>query len=122
MIQKNSELRYIASDWQSDKNASNLVNKFYVIDQYLTRTIFSTSNLLFIIVSILYKAINKLYDERNLIHPSMNQKIKEAQMTATAAQLDAVTTLHVEISVSVHKINAITAKHKHQMKDSCAIM
>ena len=39
-------------------------------------------------------------------------------MTATASQLDAVTTVHAKRAVSVHKINAITVKHKLRMKDS----
>ena len=39
-------------------------------------------------------------------------------MTATDAQLDAVTTFHAEISVSVHNTNAITDKHKLLMKYS----
>ena len=42
-------------------------------------------------------------------------------MTVTAAQLDAVTTVHAERSVSVHKINAITSKHKIRMNDSHAM-
>ena len=42
-------------------------------------------------------------------------------MTATAAQLDAVTTVHAERAVSVHNINAITAKNKLRMKDSHAM-
>ena len=39
MTKKNSELRDIALAQQSDKKASNLVSKFYVIDQSLTRTV-----------------------------------------------------------------------------------
>ena len=35
MTKQNSELRDITSAWQSDKNASNLVSTFYVIDQIL---------------------------------------------------------------------------------------
>ena len=42
-------------------------------------------------------------------------------MTAIAAQLDAVTTVHAERAVSVHNINAITTKHKIRMKDSHAM-
>ena len=48
----------------------------------------------------------------------MNQKIEEAQMTATSAQLDAVKTVHAKRAVFVHNINTITAKHKLRMKDS----
>ena len=51
----------------------------------------------------------------------MNQKFKEAQMTATAAQLDVVTTVHAERAVSVHKINFITDKNRLRMKDSHAM-
>ena len=39
-------------------------------------------------------------------------------MTATAAQMDAVTTVHTERAISVHKINYIASKHKNLMKDS----
>ena len=38
-------------------------------------------------------------------------------MTATVSQLDAVRTFHAKRDVSVHKINAITAKHKLLIKD-----
>ena len=48
----------------------------------------------------------------------MNQKFEEAQMTDTIAKVDAVTKVHAERPVSVHKINAITAKHKLIMKNS----
>ena len=68
--------------------------------------------MLFILLSVIYKVINQLYNERSLLHTSMNQKVEEAQMTVTAAQLDAVTTVHAKRSFSVHKINSITAKHK----------
>ena len=66
----------------------------------------------FIILFVIYKVINQLYDEINLLHISMKQKVEEAHMTATAAQLDAVTTVHAERAVFVHKINAITFNHK----------
>ena len=91
---KNYEERDTASAWHSDKNSSNLVSTFYVIGQYLTRTTFSTYYLIFILLSVIYKVVNQLYDERNLLHTSMNQKVEEAQMTATAAQLDAINTVH----------------------------
>ena len=39
-------------------------------------------------------------------------------MTANAAKLDVVTTVHGERVVSVHKINFIASKHKLRMKDS----
>ena len=39
-------------------------------------------------------------------------------MTATAAQQDAVTTVHAERAVSIYKINIIASKHKLRMKDS----
>ena len=51
----------------------------------------------------------------------MNQNIEEAPMTATAAQLYAVTTVHAKGEISVHKINAITTKHRLLMKDSNAM-
>ena len=66
----------------------------YVIDKSITRTTYSTSDMLFILLSVIYKVINQIYDERNLLHTSMNQIVEESQMTATAAQLDAVTTVH----------------------------
>ena len=47
MTKKNSEMRDMASTWQSDKKASNLVSIFYVIDKSLTHTTCSTSDLLF---------------------------------------------------------------------------
>ena len=102
---------------QSDKKASNLVSTFYVIDQYLPRTTCSTSDLLFILLSIIYKVIDQLYDERNLLHTSINQKVEEAQMMATAAQLDALTAVNAKRYVSAHKINAITANNKFRIKD-----
>ena len=37
-------------------------------------------------------------------------------MTTTAAQLDALTTVHEKISVSIRTINVITANHKLRMK------
>ena len=114
----NSELREIASARQSDKKASNLVSTFYVIDKSLTRTTCSTSALLFIFLSVIYKVINQLYDERNLLHTSINKNVEEAHMTVTDVQLDAVTTVHAKRSVSVHNINAITAKRKLLMNDS----
>ena len=46
------------------------------------------------------------------------QKVEEAQMTATAAQLDVVTTVHAERDISVHKINSIASNHKLRMKES----
>ena len=76
-----------------------MVSTFYVIDQSLTCTTFSTYDLLFILLYVIYKVINIIYDERNFLHTSMNQKFEEAQMTATAAQLDAVTTYHDERAV-----------------------
>ena len=106
------KLREIASDRQSDKKASNLVSIFYIIYQPLTCTTCSTSDLIFIILSVIYKVINQLYDERNLLHTSTNQIFEEAQMTATDAQLDAVTTVHAKTYVSVHNINAITSNNK----------
>ena len=51
----------------------------------------------------------------------MSQKVEEAQMTSTAAQLDGVKTVHAKITVSVHNINAIPAKHKLRMKESRAM-
>ena len=42
-------------------------------------------------------------------------------MTSTISPLDAVTTVHAKIYVSVHKINSITAKYKLQMEDSRAM-
>ena len=48
----------------------------------------------------------------------MNQNVEETHTTATSAQVDAVTTFYAKRSVSVYIINAITAKHKLQMKDS----
>ena len=51
----------------------------------------------------------------------MNQNIEEAPMTATAAQLYAVTTVHAKRSVSVHKIYAIISKHNLRMKGSHSI-
>ena len=39
-------------------------------------------------------------------------------MMATAAQLDAVTTVNAKRAVYIHNINAITVKHKLIMKDS----
>ena len=39
-------------------------------------------------------------------------------MTANVAQLDAVTTVHAETVVSVHKTNSIVFKHKIRMTDS----
>ena len=116
MTKKNSDLRDITSDRQSDTKASNLVSTFYVIDQYLTRTTFSSSDIPFILLSVIYKVINQLYDERKMLHTSMNQKIEETQMTATTAQLDTVTKFHAKKSVSIHKINAISSKHKLRMK------
>ena len=121
MTRKNSELKDIASYRQSDKKASNLVSKFCVIDQSLKSNNCSASDLLFIILSVIYKFINQLYDERNLLHTSMNPKVKEAQMTATAAQLDVLITVSSEISVSVHKTSAIKANHKILMKNSRAM-
>ena len=121
MTRKNSELKDIASYRQSDKKASNLVSTFYVIDKYLTRTTCSTSDLLFILLSIIYKVIDQLYDERNLLHTSMTQKVEEVQITATAAQLDAVTTVQAKRAVPSHKINDITDNHKLLMKDSHAM-
>ena len=121
MTKNNSELRDIASARQSEKKASNLVSKFYVIDQSLTCNNCSASDLLFIILSAIYKVINQLYDERNLRHTSMNPKVKEAQMTATAAKLDALTTVRSEISISLHNTSAIKANHKLRMKDSHAM-
>ena len=94
-----------------------MVSTFHVIDQSLTLTTFSTSDLLFILLYVIYKVIIILYDERNFLHTSMNQKFEEAQMTATAAQLDALTTVHSKRAVSVHKINSITANHKLGMKE-----
>ena len=76
MTKNNSELSDIALARQSDKKASNPVSTFYVIYQYLTRTTCSTSYLLFILLPVLYKVINQLYDERNLLHTSMNQQLK----------------------------------------------
>ena len=114
---KNSDLRDIVSARHYDKKVSNLVSKFYVIDPSLTRTNFSTSDLLFILLSVIYKVINQLYDERKLLHTSTNQKVEEAQMMATTAQLDAVTTVLSERAASVHNINAITANHKLPMKE-----
>ena len=116
MTKKNSDLRDIASARQYDKKAPNLVSIFYVIDKSLTSTTCSTSDLLLILLSVIYKVINILLDKRNLIHTYMNQKVEDTQMTSTAAQLDAVTAFHAKISVSVHKINTITAKHKLRMK------
>ena len=43
-------------------------------------------------------------------------------MTATATQLDAVTTVHAKRYDSVHNINSITAKHKFRTKDSHVMM
>ena len=117
MTKKNYYLRDIALTWKYDKKASNLVSTFYVIDQSLTHTTCSTSDMLLIILSVIYMVINQLYDERNLLHNSMNQKVEEAQMTATDAQLYALTTVHAEIYVSVQKINEITANNKLQTKD-----
>ena len=48
----------------------------------------------------------------------MIQNVEEAQMTAADEQLYAVMTVHAKRAVSVHKINAITAKHKLRIKDS----
>ena len=93
------------------------MSTFYVIDQYLSCTTCSTSDLSLIILSVLYKVINKLYDERNLLHTSINQKVEEAQMMATAAQLDALTAVNAKRYVSAHKINAITANNKFRIKD-----
>ena len=76
ITKKNSELRDIALDPQSDKNSSNPVSTFYVIYQYLTSTTCSTSDQLFILLPVIYRVINQLYDERNLLHTSMNQKLK----------------------------------------------
>ena len=81
------------------------MSTFQVIDQSLTRTTCSTSDLLFVLSSVIYKVINQIYYERNLFHTSMNQNVEEAHMTATTSQLDAVTTFH-------------TSKHKILMKDS----
>ena len=39
-------------------------------------------------------------------------------MTATAAQMDAVTTVHAERSAYIHKTNFVASKHKLRMKDS----
>ena len=39
-------------------------------------------------------------------------------MTSTAAQLDALTTVHAKIAVYIHKINAIISKHKLRLEDS----
>ena len=80
IIKKNSELRYIVSVCQSDKKASNLVSTFSLS---LTRTNFSTSHLLLMLLSVIYKVINQLYDESNLLRTSMNQNFEEAQMTDT---------------------------------------
>ena len=121
MPKKNSELRDIALAWQSNKGESNLVSTFYIIDQYLTHTTCSTYDPLLILLSVIYKFINQLYDERNLLHTSMNQKVEEAKMTSTASQLDAVTKVHAKRAVSVHNINTITAKHKLRMKYSRAM-
>ena len=88
------KLREIASDRQSDKKASNLVSIFYIIYQPLTCTTCSTSDLIFILLSVIYNVINQLYDESNLLNTSMNQKVEEEHMTSTAAQLNAVTTVH----------------------------
>ena len=76
MTKNNSELSDIALAWQSDKKASNPVSTFYVIYQYLTSTTCSTSDQLFILLPVIYRVINQLYDERNLLHTSMNQKLK----------------------------------------------
>ena len=113
ITKKNSDLRDIALARKYDKKASNMVSS---IDQYLTRITCSTSHLLFILFSAIYKVINQLYDERNFLNTSINQKVEEAQTIETSAQLDAVTTVHSERAVSVHKINAITAKQKNELK------
>ena len=39
-------------------------------------------------------------------------------MTATAAQMDAVTPVHDDRAVYIHKTNSIASKHKLRMKDS----
>ena len=121
MTKKNYYLRDIALTWKYDKKASNLVSTFYVIDQSLTCTTCSTYDMLLILLSVIYKVINQLLDERKCLHTSMNQIFQEAQMTATAAQLYAVTTVHAKGEISVHKINAITTKHRLLMKDSNAM-
>ena len=76
MTKNNSELSDIVLARQYDKKASNLMSTFYIIDQSLTRTTCSTSDLLFILLPVLYKVNNQLYDESNLLHTSMNQKLK----------------------------------------------
>ena len=121
MTRKNYELKDITSAPQAEKKALNLVSKFCVIDQSLTSNNCSASDLLFIILSVIYKFINQLYDERNLLHTSMTQKVEEVQITATAAQLDAVTTVQAKRAVPSHKINDITDNHKLLMKDSHAM-
>ena len=95
-----------------------MVSTFHVIDKSLTLTTCSTSDLIFIILSVKYKVINELYYESNFLRTSINQKVEETYMTATASQLDAVTTFHSKRAVSVHKINSIASKHKLRMKDS----
>ena len=76
ITKNNFELSDIALSRQSDKKASNLMSTFYIIDPSLTRTTCSTSDLLFILLPVIYRIINQLYDERNLLHTSMNQKLK----------------------------------------------
>ena len=76
MTKNNSELSDIALARQSDKKESNLVSEFYIIYQSLTRITCSTSDLLFILLPVIYKVMNQLYDERKLLHTSMNQKLK----------------------------------------------
>ena len=71
-----ANLNPTASAEKSDKKPSNLVCTFYVIDQSLNRTTCSTSNLLLILLSVIYKVINQIYDERNLLHTSMNKNSK----------------------------------------------
>ena len=58
MTKNNSELRDITSDRQSNKKASNPVITFYIIDNSLTHTTCSTSDMLSILLSVIYKVIN----------------------------------------------------------------
>ena len=62
MTKKDFDLRDIALAQQSDKKASNLVSILYLIDKSLNRTTCSTSDLIFILLSFMYKVINQLYD------------------------------------------------------------
>ena len=53
MTKKNSELRDIVLGCESDKKVSHMVSTLYVIDQYLTSTTCSISDMIFILLSVI---------------------------------------------------------------------